>query len=145
MSTQAVELVDLNFCHVHGRAHPVEQAWAICRVERWSDVVVGEVSSDSEAPQEPEQATLVLSPGDLAYIDTVQSGLVPCKVLFINRDGITTIQVTAYRGDWKRGESVPLANPRLSLVKREQVSTNGDTTTITGAHLLLATEEGVLI
>lgn len=142
---RAVEVLDLYFCHTHGTAHPQGQ-WSICHGETWSAVVRGEVASDSEEPQPiTDEGTLILSVSDLAYIRTVEYGLVPCKVTAIDPDGMVAVRITADRGDWVRGKTEAISNPRLSLVKRQQVSVKGDETAITEAFLLLATEEGVFI
>lgn len=146
MSTTAVELVDLNFCHVHGTSHPSDQDWAMCHQETWPGVIVGEVLQNLNPDESPEDdaTPLILCAGDLAYIDTMQAGLVPCKVLFIDREGAASVRITAYREGWRQGDTVPLLNPRLSLVKREQVSTRGGTTTIRRERFMLATEEGLI-
>ena len=43
--------------------------------------------------------------GDLAYLDTYRSGLVPCKVTEINPRSVT-VKVTADRRGYSRGEIV---------------------------------------
>jgi len=58
--------------------------------------------------------TITLKSGDLAYIDTMQSGLVPCKVISmrptVRQDGgpcvIKCVRVTADRYGYKRGDVI---------------------------------------
>lgn len=68
--------------------------------------------------------TPTLKTGSLAYLDTIGSGLVPCKVLAIHSTGgsyphvIITVEVTASRLAYRRGERFDFDR----VVPREAVS-----------------------
>lgn len=86
-------------------------------------VVLGTVVSVSEADgsdSEVSEPTFTLKAGDLAYIDTVAGGLVPCRVKSIDWTG-ADVQVTASRPGWERGDVEHFVNPAISLVHRDQV------------------------
>lgn len=61
-------------------------------------------------------ASPILHNGCLAYIDSFMSGLVPCRVLSIKKDVVTTVarvRVTADRIGYRKGEEL---NLRTSIV-----------------------------
>lgn len=63
-----------------------------------------------------------LRAGSLAYLDTTESGLVPCRVKRIYRDGYATladVEVTATRYAYERGAAV--THSVLWVVPRDAV------------------------
>lgn len=72
---------------------------------------------------EKKYAPIPHSAGELAYYDTLMTGMVPCKVLRVENDGNTiTIQVTATRGAYRVGDRVRdnafHVVPRTSVIRR---------------------------
>ena len=58
-----------------------------------------------------------LLPGMLAYVDTFDAGLVPCKVTDVRGPGYVTVKVTATRKGWHRGECITAtANDRRATI-----------------------------
>lgn len=57
----------------------------------------------------------ILKTGALAYIDTIASGLVPCKVIAVygGHWPHVTVRVTATRYAYTRGETVTGMSPRI--------------------------------
>ena len=47
--------------------------------------------------------TFPTNDGVLAHFDSVECGMVPCKVLGRNKDGYLEIRFTATRGAWHKG------------------------------------------
>lgn len=83
--------------------------------------------------------TGVVTTGDLAYLDTF-SGLVPVKVLKVEEvedthlDTMTlcTVQVTAPRRGYTRGEVIDRQRPGFSVVTRDQIRRTRYATYIVG-------------
>ena len=139
----------MEFCIVHGWSHPAGETDSVdsvgdelyCRTETWPEVVEGTVvSSHCEPSDEP---FFTLSGGDLAYLDTVFSGLVPIKMLTIG-DTEARAKVTAGRPGFTRGEVLDLRVPNTTLVNRSQVFTRRGQYRIVGP-LRLVTDEGDLL
>lgn len=127
------------YCLTHGREHqdgeteedytdllPRTEADGMVNVtpctEDLRTVVVGTVVSVNEDGSDSElsEPVFTLKAGDLAYIDTVAGGLVPCRVRSIDWTG-ADVQVTASRPGWERGDVEHFVNPAIALVHRDQV------------------------
>lgn len=72
---------------------------------------------------EKKYAPLPHGAGELAYYETVITGLIPCKVIRVEGDGrYVTVQVTARRGAYRVGDRVTDRDihviPRASVIQR---------------------------
>jgi len=140
--------VVIDWCHVHGYAdggspeeyehHPL---WETpCRLEEWHVALPESCdSSTSEEIHTVNEDFFILKKGDLAYIYTAHGTLVPCKMLSVKEDGEVEVLVTAAREpDWNRGDKVPIASPKVSLVNRSQVSRSRGRHRVDGALRFIA-------
>lgn len=137
----------ISYCLTHGREHTDDEtdldfedmlvrteADGVEAVTRCAEdvrtVVIGTVESVNDTVNEDasDSEVFTLKAGDLAYIDTVRGGLVPCKVLNVNWTG-ADVQVTASRPGWNRGDVEHFINPAVALVNRAQVKRYSDGTT----------------
>lgn len=66
--------------------------------------------------------------GDLAYIDTLRSGLVPCKVVSVSYERhfgndwqVITVKVTGKRPGYKRGDVT--TGTRSTIIPRDHIFT----------------------
>jgi hypothetical protein len=126
------------FCHTHGWAHDVQPDVRACRIEDWN-TVPGIVIDSVEVEPEPEPF-FVLGTGRLAYLNAV-AGPVPVRVIEVDEDQ-TTVEVTASREGYRRGEYLHVSNPTISLLHRGQVSRR--THKVSGTVRLI-TDEGNLL
>ena len=118
----------IEFCHVHGYAHPDgELEWVEtippelvvdvdeagdpiiepCHTEEWNVMVLDpeefEVTEEHRVLRQNRRGFFTLKAGDLAYVYTIRGSVVPCKVLTVADDGETTVLVTADRLGWRKG------------------------------------------
>lgn len=144
------------YCITHGKAHYEGETDDVstlgdnlpCRTEEW-DAVVGEAQAGSQC--EPvEVSRYLLTKGSLAYLDTVFSGLVPVKVLKVTdpmpRDEqpwppmMATIEVTANRVGYSRGEQMTVRLPNHTVVHRAQVYRRSGIFRVNGTTSFLSDE-----
>lgn len=74
---------------------------------------------------EPRPPFFMLYKGKLAYLDTTQAGLVPCKVISVDDDERVTVKVTAQRRGYHRGEIIGALIAGQHVVPRTAVFTKG--------------------
>lgn len=51
-------------------------------------------------------------PGELAYMETIAAGMVPCRVITLDATGLAArvlVKVTAQRGPYRHGETVSMS------------------------------------
>lgn len=149
-------LETIAFCLTHGREHADDEteedytdlvphgeyATITQCAEDLRPVVPGTVVSVNETASDSEvtEPTFTLKAGDLAFIETVRGGLVPCKVLTLDWTGADVL-VTASRPGWNRGDVEHFINPAVTLVHRGQVKRYKDGTTwITGSLIIQASD-----
>jgi hypothetical protein len=142
------------YCTLHGRAHypgEADDARLLgdenpCREEEWN-VVEGEAQVQSSEPA--SEAEFVVGRNQLAYLDTVFSGLVPVKVLAIRNTETdmhpeADVKVTATRPGYTRGETLTMHMPNHTLIGRDQVVTRRGQLYVFGPTRFL-TDEGELL
>lgn len=152
----------MNVCVTHGRAHYPGETDSVhtlgdnldCREEEWTDVVPGEVVDEEDGSQcerldADAEPFFVLSSNDFAYLDTLASGLVPCKVESIGpvpdkAHLAATVLITAGRAGYERGERITVAVPSRTLVARTQVFRRKGQLRVAGP-LRYYTDEGDLV
>ena len=154
------EVVDVEFCHVHGYSHWDGEMDAvdtapddrICKVEVWPNVITLDPEDihhiqDERMVQDLNTPRHVLMAGDLAFIRLFVEGeptFVPCKVLAVWSNGRTSVKITADRGPYKRGTFREFDNPWLSLVARSQISRKYGGVRVNGS-LAVITDDGRIL
>jgi hypothetical protein len=137
------------YCLIHGHAHNEWERDDVlligdelpCIEEDWPVVAGAVVSSTTQAPE--SEAYFLLSPGQLAYIQSRHAGMVPCKVQRISETH-AHVKVTAARVGFPRGVDVILAIPTMTLVSRHQVYVEHKQVRALGPTRF-ATDDGVLV
>jgi hypothetical protein len=85
----------------------------------------------------------VLSAGDLAFYETLRSGMLPVSVQAITKDGdelVARLKVTASRGPYVKGETLHI-RAGLSLHSRKAVSIRRQSHTVTGRTIHVPDDE----
>lgn len=139
----------MEFCIIHGWAHYPGETESVhtvgddldCRVEQWPAVVEGEViGSQWKLHEEPY---FTVAAGNLAYLSTVEAGLVPVKVGTITDDEVE-VRITAGRPGYERGEILNLRAPNPLVVSRDQVHRSRGQYRIAGPVRMVTDEGDVL-
>lgn len=134
------------YCLTHGRAHYPGENENVdllgddldCIEEEWP-VVEGQVLGSHWEPTE-EELYFLLTPGMLAYLETVSAGMVPVKILDVDYSPATewvpqaTLKVTAARPGFTRGQEVIVHAPNPVVVGRAQVYVSGGEMFALGPH-----------
>lgn len=87
--------------------------------------------------------THTLKHGDLAFYETLRSGMLPVKVEAITKDGdelVARLRVTGARGPYAKGETLHI-RAGLSLHSRRAVSIRRSATYVTGRTIHVPDDE----